>query len=473
MAGDKPILVLQMQRMGDLILSFPLFLWLKRTYGDRPVWVVAEERFYKELMPVSPAAVYFPWTAEAVARLARESFELVLNLSHRQEAAELARDAKAERKVGPVAGKNGGVYVHGAWQLYRTALTRNNIFNRFHWAELNALDVIPLPRIRRTDLHEPRTLSGNGARVGLFLGASQEEKRPSATFWIALARELLDRGLNPVLMGGPAEKRLAGEVFRGVRDKIGLVNLAGRLSLAEIAASGQAMHLMITPDTGPMHLAAWTGVKTLNLSMGPVNAWETGPHEPGHFVLRAGVSCYGCWECTRPEALCREFFRPEHTAWVAHSMIRGREKALRRNPGAETVLYRTGRSPRGLHALEYMGPPRPKGFGEAVSHFWQEYFGHVLGLWDDKGAREALSALAGGFPEVHELLIRSILAMSSELAKALATGKTAHLDAEFWRRGERFTRPLRGYCQMLLENNDYSESGWREALELIERLVEL
>jgi len=473
MADHKPILVLQMQRMGDLILSFPLFLWLAREFPGRPIWVVAEERFYKDLMPVSPAVVYFPWTEEAMARLGREKFELVLNLSHRQEADNLARDVKAEAKIGPVAGENGGVYVHGTWQLYRTALTRNNIFNRFHWADLNALDVIPLRRIAATRFPEPRTLAPEGARVGLFLGASQEDKRPSASFWIALARELLDRGLNPVLMGGPAEKPLAAKVFRGVRDKLGLVNLAGRLSLAEIAASGQAMHLMITPDTGPMHLAAWTGVKTLNLSMGPVNAWETGPHAPGHLVLRAATTCYGCWECARSEALCRRFFRPEHTAWLAHSIIRGRDKALIRNPESQTELYRTIRSPRGLHGLAYVGPPRPVRFDDALSAFWQEYFGHVLGLWGGKGAREKLAALADGFPEVYELLAKSTILMSRELAKALAAGKTGQLDAGFWSRGERFTRPLRGYCQMLLENHDYAESGWREALRLIERLIAL
>jgi hypothetical protein len=415
--------------------------------------------------------VYFPWTERAVRRLGRERFELVLNLSHRPEAAKLARDAGADEKIGPVAEAE-GVYVRGAWQLYRTALTKNNLFNRYHWAELNALDVVP-GRIAETRLHSPRTLPSKDPRVGLFLGASQEDKRPSAGFWIALARGLLDRGLNPVLLGGPAEKRLAGEVFRGVRDKIGLVNLAGRLSLAEFAAAGQAMHLMITPDTGPMHLAAWTGVKTLNLSMGNVNARETGPHEPGHYVLRAAVGCYGCWECSRPVAICREFFRPEHTAWLAHALVHDRLPALERNPETSTRLYRTGRSKRGLHDLEYVGPARPERFEEAVSRFWQEYFGHALGLWDEYGAREALKHLAERFPEVHELLMRSVLIISRELAGALAAGRTASLDADFWNRGERYSRPLRGYCQMLLENGDYAESAWREALGLVELLISL
>ena len=39
----KPILVIQMQRMGDLILSFPLFLWLMRRYPGHPLWIRSEE----------------------------------------------------------------------------------------------------------------------------------------------------------------------------------------------------------------------------------------------------------------------------------------------------------------------------------------------------------------------------------------------------------------------------------------------
>lgn len=84
----RPILILQMQRMGDTILAFPLVLWLARRHPGHPIWVVAERVFYEMLMPVSPAVTYFPW--EGAERLKREHFLLCLNLSHRPEAAGLA-----------------------------------------------------------------------------------------------------------------------------------------------------------------------------------------------------------------------------------------------------------------------------------------------------------------------------------------------------------------------------------------------
>lgn len=137
------------------------------------------------------------------------------------------------------------------------------------------------------------------------------------------------------------------------------------------------------------------------------------------------------------------------------------------------MLLRSTRSPRGLYDLRLVGRPRPKRYDEVLSLFWQEYFGHAFGLWGNLRLRKVLAGLAGDYSEVYELMMRSVLQISRELARALSQGGTAALDAEFWSRGERFTRPLRGYCQMMLENSDYAESAWRRAMRMVELLISL
>lgn len=59
MSAD-PLLVLQLQRMGDLILTFPLLLALKKRWPGHPIWVAAEPQFFQELMPLAPEVVFFP-----------------------------------------------------------------------------------------------------------------------------------------------------------------------------------------------------------------------------------------------------------------------------------------------------------------------------------------------------------------------------------------------------------------------------
>ena len=54
-----PVLILQMQRMGDLILTFPLLLDLQKLWPEQPIWVVAEKEFFQPLLPFSPKVSFF------------------------------------------------------------------------------------------------------------------------------------------------------------------------------------------------------------------------------------------------------------------------------------------------------------------------------------------------------------------------------------------------------------------------------
>lgn len=464
MSAPRPILVLQMQRMGDLILSFPLFLWLARRFPGHPVWVVAERTFSAELMPVSPAVTYFPW--EGAEFLLRESFHLVINLSIRTRAARLAHQVRAEEKIGPLAGPDGAAYIRGDWQLYRASVVRNNRHNRFHWAELNALDVIDIPRMAATRYDPPRVLAPGSRKVGVFFGASEAAKRPVVQFWQVLLSQLLHRGLEPVLFGGPGEADMAAEILRGFGGPIH--NTCGRLSLAEIAALGQTLALFITPDTGPMHLAAWTGVQVLNLSMGNVNPWETGPYPPGHHVLSSRASCAGCWECRHPYPFCQWTFSPKRVAFLAGRLAAGNERGLAslRMPGV--ALYRTARNQAGLFHLDPVGPDAPRA-RDLLSDFWTRFWGLAFGACGPDPARDGFGRLAGRYPRLAERMRAALPRLARRLAGELA--RTGRPPQAFVATTAPMLRPLAGYLEMCLSNADHSPAARRRSLELVEMLV--
>jgi ADP-heptose:LPS heptosyltransferase len=253
MAGD-PVLVLQMQRMGDLILSFPLLLWLGRCYPGHELHVVAEEGFFAPLLPASPPARYISWRDAARGALAGRRYRLLANLSIREEAARLAGELNADIKVDPVLGSDGVLRVRGNWQLYRASLVGGSRHNRFHWADLNALDLEPLETMRQTVFDPPRQPEAENRSVGLFVGASEAGKRPDPQFYAGLSRALLKRGLKPTLLGGGADRPVADAIRAA--SGLPLLDLVGRLSLADLAEYGRSLAICITPDTGPMHLAA-------------------------------------------------------------------------------------------------------------------------------------------------------------------------------------------------------------------------
>ena len=463
--AQKPILILQMQRMGDLILSFPLMLWLARRHPGHPIFVAAEEAFYKPLMPLSPAATYFPWSG--AAHLEKHDYELVLNLSIQEKAAVLAGRVRAQAKLGPVQSADGTRRVHGDWQLYRTSLVRNNLYNRFHWGELNGLDAVPFSDIASTRFSLPRTLPGSN-KVGLFLGASDAAKRPTAAFWAELVDELHGRGLRSVLFGGPAEKDLGAEVAGLAKGPS--LNLCGTLGLDEFGAVGQTLGLFITPDTGPMHLAAWTGLKCLNLSMGNVNPWETGPISPGHYVLRADLPCAkGCWQCTQDSLLCHEPFKPGRVAGLAKRLAGGADSdRLARLDLPGLALFETGKSDSGLYHLKRLDQTAPDA-ERLAARFWQSLFGRLFGLWDHGTASTAWAGLVHGAPDTAESLLAHIPEMGRQFKHGLRSGSV--LDPSFWADSPPMARPFTGFAHMYLENKDYSRESWAHVLTLLERLV--
>jgi ADP-heptose:LPS heptosyltransferase len=91
-------------------------------------------------------------------------------------------------------------------------------------------------------------------------------RRP-AKLWPAdrfadLARRLLDFGYAVLLIGGPAEARIAAAI---ARDAPGAANLAGRTDLLALAALGARAAVAVGNDTGPMHLIAAAGAPSVVL----------------------------------------------------------------------------------------------------------------------------------------------------------------------------------------------------------------
>lgn len=451
MSAD-PALIVQGGRLGDLVLTFPLVLSLRRQDPQRPVWIAAEDQFFRPLMPLAPQAVFFP--ASELAGLVRRPLDCLINLSSSPASARLAGACEAARRLGPLW-REGALRMEGFWHLYRASLTHNNRHNSFHWADLYRLDLFPQAgSVRR--LGQPP----GGGRVGLVLGASEEAKRPGSEFWARLARRLARAGLTPVLLGGRAEAALGEEVAR--KADLARANFCGRLDLAATAALMRGMDLVVSPDTGPMHLADWLGVRVLNLSMGPVNARETGPLTPGQLVLRPRQSCEGCWQCRRGRLFCRDRFSPALTAGLIVDLLRDAPSAP---PGFD--LLEAARDQAGLYILRPLGREARDDARGSLDSFWREAFLHFSGAGG--------TAQEGRLPEASARLARRHPALAAALAgqlqdmlngfKAAMRGRRPQLADGWWQAWPAMLRLFAGFSQMELQNGDYARELWQRSLE--------
>ena len=94
--------------------------------------------------------------------------------------------------------------------------------------------------------------------VGLFPGSNAPSRRWPAERFAAVARTLAEDGARVYVFGSRAESELTAAVSDG-SSPAGhgeVVDLGGRTGLAELAGALLACHLLVTNDTGPMHLAA-------------------------------------------------------------------------------------------------------------------------------------------------------------------------------------------------------------------------
>ncbi len=478
----KPILVLQMQRMGDLIMTFPLLALLQKKYPQHPIWTVAEQEFFSELMPFAPRTTFFP--PSAISRLQNAEFHTVINVSTVPKAADFAGSLRTEHIIGPHIRKN-AAYIAGSWSLYRASIVENNRYNLFHWADLQLLDHIDTAKLPpmycnntlRKSFEAERT-HAKQPKVGIFVGASETEKRPTPAFFAKIAQALLRKNCQPLFLGGPNDKAfgLEAAALSGLKG----ASLCGAFTLGKLAGVMATLDLCITPDTGPMHLAAWTNTPVLNISLGPVNPYETGPMFTGHHIVSPKLSCTGCWKaCKKPER-CQNTLHANAIALLAHTLIHHPENIAKIHlPSMH--LYTTQRHANGLYALQKIQKGEHAASLSAREHmaaFWQAWFWQSLQNPQDVQAQKNTEMRLQHVREHHEPLYmylhKAVAHMGTSLRKHILDMRKGHaheLPKDFWQKQPTPIRPLSGHMHLYLQNEEYTPKAWAKVLQDMERVA--
>ena len=166
------------------------------------------------------------------------------------------------------------------------------------------LPASPLPRTDRARV----VLAPAGAKNMMNDDAL---RRWPAEDYVRLATLLVDQGLEVVLIGGPDDGWVQ-PLFAGVEAK----DLIGKLSLVETLALMDEADVVVTHDTGPLHLAGMTRVGIVTL-FGPTDPRGRLPQRPGTLALWGGegFACRPCYDgrsfapCSRND--CIRQYTPE------------------------------------------------------------------------------------------------------------------------------------------------------------------
>lgn len=131
----------------------------------------------------------------------------------------------------------------------------------------------------------------NSHLVGIHPSAGQPHRRWFADRFAQVCDALDMHHIRCVLLGGPNDTNLAREILAQCRCQP--LVLTGKLSILQLAALMPYLSLLITADSGPMHIAAAMGTPVVAL-YGPSDPVYTGPFGEGHVILRHPEVCAGC-----------------------------------------------------------------------------------------------------------------------------------------------------------------------------------
>jgi len=308
--------------MGDMLQTTPLVRGLRSAYPDchisvmvrpmgKPVaernpdidelFVYDEDAMFNHLRASDSHRLVAAYNhADAIIQWIRNSnFDVAYNCTHSYASALLLKIAGVPEVIGAHLSDDGAFVLRGPWAAYFFTSVFHRAYNDLNLSDIIgrfAEGVTPSRQLTfEVDGDDKRHVSAllskwTGAEDRSFvcfqLGASEEDKRWPPERFAELARLLKERFDPAILLLGVESEAVLGERFERAAPGLA-VHLFGKTTVGQAAAVLRAASLLVTNDTGTMHLAAAVRCPIVLVSVGHVHFRETGPYGAGHWAVEA------------------------------------------------------------------------------------------------------------------------------------------------------------------------------------------
>jgi ADP-heptose:LPS heptosyltransferase len=357
----KNILVLQNYRIGDTLQTTPLLVGLREKYDPCHIKILANKMFadldlgdlvdeviyfdqnglYRMLQDPRSSIIHKYDQARAFLDLLRKRhFDLVIDVpaDTYMHLIASALDAPGEVKGVTLSPMRAWTYSHPEVMLFYTIGLCREV-NRFNLVDLHNLLAGVRPSEKRLHLPVSRDaeefaagfLVQNGVAPGkdfivaLQPGASEERKRWGDSHFADLARMLVQRmGAKILICGSASEQASADKICEEAR--VPLISAVGKTRINQLAALVGKCNMLVTNDTGTLHIAAAVGTPVLDISTGPVNFRETGPYKAGGLVIEGNLKCSPCnFNAQCHHYACREAIKPDMVFRIVEMIRSGKD----------------------------------------------------------------------------------------------------------------------------------------------------
>ena len=329
----RRLLVIRLDLIGDLVLSMTVVRALKRTYPGAEIDVLAlpssapivgDDPDLAQVIPYDPNVWRRP-KAFFQVRNWRNTFQVIRLLRARRYdiavsvfgnwAAMLAVVSGAKRRVGfgresypgfmtdsvPGSHWKSGDRLHEVDYCLKLARAAGAVVNDED--RVPRLYVSPKTRSELDAFLDNLGIRHDRPLIACHVASNNgQSKRWPLLYWSRLLDRLVcEWGAQVVLTGAPGDLSLVERILERMQQRA--FNLAGKTSLPQLAALLQRADVMISGDSGPMHIADALNTPLIAIH-GPTNPVQFGPVGPAATILKSSIWCSPCYNLKDP-ADCR------------------------------------------------------------------------------------------------------------------------------------------------------------------------
>ena len=306
MASPK-ILLIRLSSLGDIVLTTPAIRAVRANFPNAHITMLVAKQS-ADILHENPhlnQIITFDRLAKdkntgemwRIIRLLRErKFTLAIDLQRKFRTEILMYFSGAAERVGK--GRLCTVRVSEQGNKHATA----HYFDILHEvgipAEDQKLELFLAESERRDAVQRLKTagIVAGKLKVGLFPGAGWKLREWMPERFAAIADRLVEHfNANVLIFGGQQESELVQKVANLMETRA--IPFAGNLQIRQLAACIEQCDLFLTNDTGPMHIAAGVGTRTISL-FGPGNHIRFQPLGGEHQIIRHDVPCSPCKQFT-------------------------------------------------------------------------------------------------------------------------------------------------------------------------------
>ena len=318
------ILVVKPSSLGDVVHSLPFLNSIRSCFPEAKIhWVIA--RGLEGLLEGNPMIdglviinkdgwkkISRAWKTlrefrELYSRLKRQGYDMVIDLQGLLRSGLITIGTGAPVRVGFAGAREGSTLFYNR----KIGTDRNMHAVQRYLKAAGALGcestnvVFPFPLAKKELKGINEIKSSLKDYAVLVPGARWETKIwPSESFG-RLASML---PLRSVVVGSSGDIPVADRIVAMSKGKA--VSLAGRTSLPELVEVMRGARVVISNDSGPMHIAAALNVPVAAL-FGPTSPERTGPYGEGHVIIRSAKRCSPCFKKRCRDSSCMKEISPE------------------------------------------------------------------------------------------------------------------------------------------------------------------